>query len=44
MAETQGSALLAAEMAVDAIKSVEGVMTPFPGGIVASGSKLDLKI
>ena len=43
MAETQGSALLAAEMAVDAIKSVEGVMTPFPGGIVASGSKVGSK-
>jgi formylmethanofuran--tetrahydromethanopterin N-formyltransferase len=38
--ETQGSALLAAQAAVGAIKSVEGTITPFPGGIVASGSKV----
>jgi len=25
---------------VDAISEVEGVITPFPGGIVASGSKV----
>ncbi len=38
--ETQASALLAAQAAVGAIKSVEGTITPFPGGIVASGSKV----
>jgi len=38
--ETQGSALLAAQAAVGAIKSVDGTITPFPGGIVASGSKV----
>ncbi len=40
MGETQGSALLAAQAAVDAIAHVEGCITPFPGGIVASGSKV----
>jgi formylmethanofuran--tetrahydromethanopterin N-formyltransferase len=43
MAENQASALVAAEVAVDAIESVEGTMTPFPGGIVASGSKIGSK-
>ncbi|MGB8312087.1 MAG: formylmethanofuran--tetrahydromethanopterin N-formyltransferase [Halobacteriota archaeon] len=38
--ETQPSALLAAQAAVGSIKSVEGTITPFPGGIVASGSKV----
>ncbi|WP_290902905.1 formylmethanofuran--tetrahydromethanopterin N-formyltransferase [Ferroglobus sp.] len=38
--ETQPSALAAAKAAVDAIFEVEGVITPFPGGIVASGSKV----
>ncbi|MGZ4901649.1 MAG: formylmethanofuran--tetrahydromethanopterin N-formyltransferase [Halobacteriota archaeon] len=38
--DSQGSALLAAQAAVGAIKSVEGTITPFPGGIVASGSKV----
>jgi formylmethanofuran--tetrahydromethanopterin N-formyltransferase len=38
--ETQGSALLAAQAAVGGIQSVEGTITPFPGGIVASGSKV----
>ncbi|MCS7121453.1 MAG: formylmethanofuran--tetrahydromethanopterin N-formyltransferase [Archaeoglobaceae archaeon] len=40
MAENQPSALAAAKAAVDAISNVEGVITPFPGGIVASGSKV----
>jgi formylmethanofuran--tetrahydromethanopterin N-formyltransferase len=39
LADSQMSALAAAEAAVDAIAEVEGVITPFPGGIVASGSK-----
>lgn len=33
-------ALKAAEAAVDAIGKVEGVITPFPGGVCASGSKV----
>ena len=40
LAENQMAALAAAEVAVDAIAEVEGVITPFPGGIVASGSKV----
>lgn len=40
LAENQPSGLLAADAAVDAIKSVHGAITPFPGGIVASGSKV----
>ena len=31
---------MAAEAAVNAISAVEGVITPFPGGMVASGSKV----
>ena len=40
LADNQMAALAAAENAVDAISKVEGVITPFPGGIVASGSKV----
>ncbi|RLI84253.1 formylmethanofuran--tetrahydromethanopterin N-formyltransferase [Archaeoglobales archaeon] len=40
LAETQPSGLAAAKAAVQAIMDVEGVITPFPGGIVASGSKV----
>lgn len=40
MAEDPSSALKSAEKAVDAIGEVEGVITPFPGGIVSSGSKV----
>lgn len=40
MAENQPAALAAAKAAVDAIADLEGVITPFPGGIVASGSKV----
>ncbi|GCC10189.1 formyltransferase/hydrolase complex subunit D [archaeon] len=43
LAQTQASALLAAEAAVETIDSVEGVITPFPGGIVGSGSKVGSK-
>ncbi|HIH45020.1 MAG TPA: formylmethanofuran--tetrahydromethanopterin N-formyltransferase [Candidatus Methanoperedenaceae archaeon] len=38
--ENQMAALTAAESAVDAISILEGTITPFPGGIVASGSKV----
>ena len=40
LAENQPAGLLAADAAVDAIKSVPGVITPFPGEIVASGSNV----
>ncbi|BAM70398.1 tetrahydromethanopterin formyltransferase [Methanothermobacter sp. CaT2] len=40
MGDSQSSALLAAQAAVDAIAAVEGTVTPFPGGVVASGSKV----
>jgi formylmethanofuran--tetrahydromethanopterin N-formyltransferase len=40
MGDNPSSALIAAEAAVDAIKAVEGTITPFPGGVVASGSKV----
>ncbi len=40
MGVNQPSALSAAMAGVNAVKEMEGVMTPFPGGIVASGSKV----
>ena len=40
LAENQPAGLIAANAAVDAIEAVPGVITPFPGGIVASGSKV----
>ncbi|MBP7144119.1 MAG: formylmethanofuran--tetrahydromethanopterin N-formyltransferase [Methanoculleus sp.] len=43
MGENQMAALMAAQAAVDAISGVCGVITPFPGGIVASGSKVGSK-
>ena len=43
MGENQMAALTAAQAAVDAISGVCGVITPFPGGIVASGSKVGSK-
>ncbi|MBW6470971.1 MAG: formylmethanofuran--tetrahydromethanopterin N-formyltransferase [Methanosarcinaceae archaeon] len=39
LADSQMSGLTAAEVAVAAIQELEGSITPFPGGIVASGSK-----
>jgi formylmethanofuran--tetrahydromethanopterin N-formyltransferase len=36
----QQSALQAAELAVEAMRHVPGVILPFPGGIVRSGSKV----
>ncbi len=39
LAENQMAALAAAESAVDTIADIEGTITPFPGGIVGSGSK-----
>ncbi|HEY5820239.1 MAG TPA: formylmethanofuran--tetrahydromethanopterin N-formyltransferase [Mesorhizobium sp.] len=40
LAESNSRALAAAEAAVAAIDNVPGVITPFPGGIVRSGSKV----
>lgn len=43
LGETQAVALAAAEAAVAAIRKVPGVILPFPGGIVRSGSKVGSK-
>jgi formylmethanofuran--tetrahydromethanopterin N-formyltransferase len=43
LAETQAIALAAAEAATAAIGRVPGVILPFPGGIVRSGSKVGSK-
>lgn len=43
LAETQKAGLAAAEAAVLAIGGVPGVILPFPGGIVRSGSKIGSK-
>jgi formylmethanofuran--tetrahydromethanopterin N-formyltransferase len=40
IAQTQAAALTAAEEAVAAIRRLPGVILPFPGGIVRSGSKV----
>jgi len=40
LAVDQPSALAAAEAAVEAIREVRGVILPFPGGVVRSGSKV----
>lgn len=39
MATSEESSLLAAERAVEACQAIPGVITPFPGGVAASGSK-----
>jgi formylmethanofuran--tetrahydromethanopterin N-formyltransferase len=43
LAATQGAALDAAEAAVEAMRTVRGVILPFPGGVVRSGSKVGAK-
>lgn len=43
LASDAESALTAAERAVGAISEQEGTITPFPGGVVASGSKVGSK-
>jgi formylmethanofuran--tetrahydromethanopterin N-formyltransferase len=40
LGESQAKALAAAEAAVAAIRTVPGVIMPFPGGVVRSGSKV----
>ena len=43
MADSQMASIVAAEAAVDAIHAIPGVITPFSGGMVASGSKTGSK-
>jgi formylmethanofuran--tetrahydromethanopterin N-formyltransferase len=43
LGESQAQALAAAEAAVQAIRAVPGVILPFPGGVVRSGSKVGSK-
>jgi len=43
LAEDQAAALGAAEAAVDAMRTVRGIILPFPGGIVRAGSKVGAK-
>jgi formylmethanofuran--tetrahydromethanopterin N-formyltransferase len=40
LAESADAALASAEAAVDAMSGMEGVVLPFPGGVVRSGSKV----
>jgi formylmethanofuran--tetrahydromethanopterin N-formyltransferase len=40
MGSTQTAALAAAEAAVEAMRTIPGVIMPFPGGVVRSGSKV----
>src|SRR5438552_527291 len=40
LGQTQEAALAAAEAAIAAVKTIPGVIAPFPGGIVRSGSKV----
>jgi formylmethanofuran--tetrahydromethanopterin N-formyltransferase len=43
LAESQAAALSAAEAATEAIGKIPGVILPFPGGVVRSGSKVGSK-
>ncbi|MGI9213955.1 MAG: formylmethanofuran--tetrahydromethanopterin N-formyltransferase [Methylococcaceae bacterium] len=43
LAESQPQALLACERAITAMKRIPGVIMPFPGGVVRSGSKVGSK-
>lgn len=43
LGKSQMAALTAADVAVEAIKNVPGTITPFPGGVVSSGSKVGAK-
>lgn len=43
LGETQAAALAAAEAGVEAIRKLPGVILPFPGGVVRSGSKVGSK-
>ena len=43
LANSQASALTAAETAIEAMKKLSNVIMPFPGGVVRSGSKVGSK-
>jgi formylmethanofuran--tetrahydromethanopterin N-formyltransferase len=43
LAESQPQALAACEAAIEAMRSIPNVITPFPGGVVRSGSKVGSK-
>ena len=43
LARDQSAALAAAEAAVDVMRTVRGVVLPFPGGVVRAGSKVGAK-
>jgi len=43
LARDQEAALAAAEAAVDVMRKIRGVVLPFPGGVVRSGSKVGAK-
>ncbi len=43
LGDTQANTLAATEAAVDAMRKVPGVILPFPGGVVRSGSKVGSK-
>ena len=43
LARDQNAALSASERAIKAMKKIDGVITPFPGGVVRSGSKVGSK-
>ena len=43
LGQNQMAALTAAEVAVNAISKLKGTITPFPGGVVSSGSKVGSK-
>lgn len=43
LGRSQMQTLLAAEMAVEALRNTTGVILPFPGGVVRSGSKVGSK-
>jgi formylmethanofuran--tetrahydromethanopterin N-formyltransferase len=43
LAESQAAGLAAAEAAAAAVRAVPGVIAPFPGGVVRSGSKVGSK-
>ena len=43
LSKNRSSCLKACEVAIDAIKNLPNVITPFPGGVVRSGSKVGSK-
>ena len=43
LAKNRESCLLASETAIESMKNLENIITPFPGGVVRSGSKVGSK-